>query len=210
LDDLDTLSFNWKKFGICAFNASNIGATCSGSVQVVADEASLTAAIATIGPISVGIDASQSSFQMYSSGVYYEPACSSTNLNHAVLAVGYGTLNGINYFLVKNSWGTDWGQSGYIYMTRDGSNNCGIATYANYPIVTATQLTTTRMTTPTTTTTRTTTTTARTTTTTTRTTTTTTRTTTTTTRTTTTRTTTTTTRTTTTRTTTTRQQHERQ
>jgi hypothetical protein len=90
---------------------------------------------------------------MYDSGVYYEPSCNSMyyGLNHAVLAVGYGNLNGINYFLVKNSWGTDWGQSGYIYMTRDGSNNCGIATYAFYPIVTTPTTTTTTVTTTTTT-----------------------------------------------------------
>lgn len=67
-------------------------------------------AISLIGPVSAKIDASHESFQFYSEGVYYEENCDENNINHDVLIVGYGTEkdSNLNYWLVKNSWGTNW------------------------------------------------------------------------------------------------------
>ena len=96
-------------------------------------ESSLQKAVAFGGPVSVTIDASHLSFQLYSKGVYNEPSCSSVELDHAVLVVGYGTLKGEDYWLVKNSWGVNWGMNGYIMMARNKDNQCGIATSAVYP-----------------------------------------------------------------------------
>lgn len=122
--------------GKCKFNASNVGADDSGYVDIPrGDEAKLQAAVASVGPVSVAIDASHQSFQFYSKGVYNEPKCSSVQLDHGVLAVGYGVDGGIKYWLVKNSWGASWGKEGYINMSRDKNNQCGIATSASYPLV---------------------------------------------------------------------------
>ncbi|XP_066921406.1 cathepsin L-like [Clytia hemisphaerica] len=123
--------------GQCKFDAKNIGANDTGFVDVKSgDEDALKTAVSTVGPISVAIDASHFSFQFYHSGVYNSWLCSSTRLDHGVLAIGYGTYQGKDYWLVKNSWGTGWGLKGYIMMSRNKKNQCGIATQASYPLVT--------------------------------------------------------------------------
>ncbi|XP_062095890.1 senescence-specific cysteine protease SAG39-like [Humulus lupulus] len=86
-------------------------------------------------PVSVAIDAGGSEFQLYSSGVFTGEC--GTQLNHGVTAVGYGTADdGTKYWLVKNSWGSNWGENGYIRMQRDVDAEeglCGIAMEASYP-----------------------------------------------------------------------------
>jgi len=119
----------------CQYNAANCGSTLAAYTDVQSgSEAALQTAVATQGPVSVAIDASHPSFQMYSGGVYYEPACSSTQLDHGVLAVGYSSTGTQAYWIVKNSWGTGWGMNGYIWMSRNMNNNCGIATMSSFPV----------------------------------------------------------------------------
>jgi len=119
----------------CNFDDNNIGAKIRSVKNIIGrSEEELTKAIGTMGPVSVSIDASQRSFQLYTSGVYNEPTCNSNVLDHAVLAVGYGTENGQDYYIVKNSWGAKWGEEGYIRMSRNEDNQCGIATQACYAV----------------------------------------------------------------------------
>ena len=121
---------------VCMYNSSNIAATFDSYYVVKGGETGLKEAVATIGPISVAIDASNTDFQLYKSGIYYNPICSKTVLDHGGLAVGYGTTDaGEDYWLVKNSWGETWGQNGYILMARNRNNSCGIATAPSYPLV---------------------------------------------------------------------------
>jgi cathepsin L len=122
------------KVGTCHFTTANIGATITGYKNVAAGSESGLQTAVHDQPVSVAIDASHNSFQLYKSGIYYEPACSATKLDHGVLAVGYGVDTANNqYWVVKNSWGTSWGQAGYIWMAKNRSNNCGIATQASFP-----------------------------------------------------------------------------
>lgn len=78
-------------------------------------------------PVSVAIAASSSVFRLYKKGILSSTSCGSS-LNHAVIAVGYGTENGVNYFIIKNSWGTSWGEAGYIRIADNGAGKgiCGI------------------------------------------------------------------------------------
>jgi len=118
---------------VCKYKTANRGATLKSYSNIPSGSESDLQTSVHQGPVSVGIDASQSTFQFYTNGVYYDPNCSSQQLDHGVLAVGWGTLSGEAYWIVKNSWGTGWGLSGYILMSRNRDNNCGIATMATIP-----------------------------------------------------------------------------
>ena len=85
------------------------------------------------GPVSVAIEADQLSFQLYHQGVITKRC--GTNLDHGVLAVGYGTENGVDYYLVKNSWGGSWGDKGFVKIGAEasGPGACGIQMDASQP-----------------------------------------------------------------------------
>ncbi|XP_055946889.1 procathepsin L-like [Argiope bruennichi] len=123
--------------GKCHYKESTKGATCSGFVDIPSgDEEALKIAVATIGPISVAICASED-FYDYKDGIYETDECDKTvdALNHAVLIIGYGTENGKDYWLLKNCWSSSWGKGGYMKMVRNKDNHCGIATKASFPLV---------------------------------------------------------------------------
>ena len=97
------------------------------------DESTVKNILLAKGPLSIGIDASLSSFSFYSHGIYDDPQCKNgvDDLDHSVLLVGYGTLSGTDYWLVKNSWSTYWGNLGYV--TFGVKNNvCGVMTQPTY------------------------------------------------------------------------------
>jgi len=135
IDTEDSYPYLGYTYYQCKYNTSNKGAAISSYKDVTSGSETELQTAVTKRPVSVAIDASQTSFQFYSGGYYYEPKCSSTNLDHGVLCVGFGSGTDGDYWIVKNSWGTKWGDKGYIYMARNKSNNCGIATMASYPIL---------------------------------------------------------------------------
>uniref|UniRef100_A0A3Q1FF65 Cathepsin S n=1 Tax=Acanthochromis polyacanthus TaxID=80966 RepID=A0A3Q1FF65_9TELE len=123
------------KYGHCHYEPQYRAANCSGFVFLQdGDEDALKVALANVGPISVAIDASSRKFAFYHHGVYQDDSCSH-NVTHAVLAVGYGTERGQDYWLLKNSWGVNYGDEGYVKMVRNRWSQCGIADYACFPII---------------------------------------------------------------------------
>ena len=98
------------------------------------NEDDLAAKCEQYGPVAIAIDSSKMSFNFYSGGIYDEPRCRNDYMDHAVGLIGYGSENGVQYWIVRNHWGTSWGENGYIRMIR-GSNQCGEASDALVPII---------------------------------------------------------------------------
>ncbi|GLD93729.1 hypothetical protein PINS_up002334 [Pythium insidiosum] len=135
IESSDTYGAYRNAPGYCHFNASNAVARMTGFVNVTTVDA-LNDALATVGPLSVSIDATLPSFYFYSGGWFDDVACKSDvdSLDHSVLAVGVTVHNGQKYTIVKNSWSTHWGEDGYIKISQK-DNLCGVATAATYPLV---------------------------------------------------------------------------
>lgn len=120
----------------CQSTGKPVYARLGGFKDVPANsETALLSAIAQ-QPVSVAVEADQDSFQFYSSGIM--TAACGTNLDHGVLAVGYGTQGALDYYKVKNSWGADWGMKGYILLGRGSkfgaAGQCGIQMDPSYPV----------------------------------------------------------------------------
>ncbi|KAJ8637225.1 hypothetical protein MRB53_011492 [Persea americana] len=115
--------------------AANVAATISGYQDVPQNNESALLRAVAHQPVSVGVDAD--GFMFYASGVFNGPC--DIDLDHGVVVVGYGAVNGTKYWIVKNSWGVSWGENGYIRIKRDvdaPEGLCGIAMNASYPLLT--------------------------------------------------------------------------
>ena len=114
----------------CKFDITKAKAQIMGfSFAKNADEKEIAQMLYETGPLSIALNAS--TLQFYSSGVYNpssQDECDPAGLNHGVLLVGYGNDASIDYWIVKNSWGPMWGESGYFRIVR-GSGACGLNTY---------------------------------------------------------------------------------
>jgi len=118
----------------CNTSCTPVGKFSSYKDVTPGQESALYPAV-DMNPVSIAIEADQQVFQFYQGGVLDDPSCG-TQLDHGVLVVGYGTDSdaGADYWIVKNSWGAQWGESGYIRMVRD-KNQCGLAAEPSYPTV---------------------------------------------------------------------------
>lgn len=123
--------------GVCQYNVNDSYSNIQvlGTIQVQTDNAAALQAASYQQPIAVSIEADTYYFQTYSSGVLTDAAQCGTSLDHAVLSTGYGRLNGNDFFMVKNSWGTSWGDNGYVRIGAQatGSGVCGVQMAPVYP-----------------------------------------------------------------------------
>ncbi|XP_038698899.1 thiol protease aleurain-like [Tripterygium wilfordii] len=122
--------------GLCKFSSENVAVQVLSSVNItLGAEDELKHAVGLVRPVSVAFQANKE-FSFYKRGVFTSNTCGSTpmDVNHAVVAVGYGVEDGVPYWIIKNSWGAEWGENGYFKMEM-GKNMCGIATCASYPII---------------------------------------------------------------------------
>merc|ERR1711904_711128 len=139
-----TSSYPYRaKYGSCQENSCQKAVKpgeISGAKDITASASSLKSALNS-QPVSISVQAN--SFQHYSSGVLKDP-CSQRKHDHAITAVGYGTANGVDYFKVRNSWGSRWGEQGYIRMAATGGTygtSCMFSSKPSYAVVSASDVT---------------------------------------------------------------------
>ncbi|XP_005175655.2 procathepsin L [Musca domestica] len=118
----------------CRYKANLKGAEITGFAKIdEKDEATMKKVVATLGPLACSVNGLES-LLLYKRGIYSDEECNKGEVNHSVLVVGYGSENGQDYWIVKNSWDKAWGEEGYFRLPR-GKNFCGIAMECSYPIV---------------------------------------------------------------------------
>ena len=106
-----------------ASNKSNLGVKVDNWYYIESGDAEQMKAALNHGPIAIAVNASDN-FMAYSSGIFNsDDPNASRNLNHAVVLVGYGREDNTDYFILRNSWGTGWGESGYMRIENDGTTN---------------------------------------------------------------------------------------
>jgi C1A family cysteine protease len=119
--------------GTCKWSSSKAQFEVTGYKNVPSNSVSALKAAIAQQPVTVTIEADKSVFQQYRSGVLNSTSCG-TQLDHAVAAVGYGSEGGQDYYIVRNSWGTGWGDQGYIKIAAvEGQGICGIQMQSLYP-----------------------------------------------------------------------------
>ena len=128
------------KFNKCEVKPTSKRYRMSGLIHVKnGDVRALKQVVALYGPVSIGLNTSLTSFGSYSSGIFdglefnSEKMCDDI-IDHAVLLMGYDTVNGTDVWIIKNQW-QNWGISGYMYLKRDETNICGVASYAWVPFL---------------------------------------------------------------------------
>ena len=125
--------------GTCKYNAANGVVSTIGYTNVAAGNPAAHIAALQTQPISVAVAASSSVYQLYKSGIISSTSCG-TSLNHAVNLVGYGvdSATGTLYWIVRNSWGTNWGEAGYFRVLRSttsGNGICGLLSLSSFPLI---------------------------------------------------------------------------
>ncbi|XP_030554227.1 cathepsin L1 [Drosophila novamexicana] len=99
------------------------------------DEQKMKQVIATLGPLACSMNAGAISFEQYDGGIYEDEECNQDEVNHSVVVVGYGTENGRDYWIIKNSYSQNWGEAGFMRLPRNAGSFCGIASECSYPIL---------------------------------------------------------------------------
>jgi cathepsin L len=121
--------------GTCKYSSSNTGVKTTGYVNVAANSSSAMKTALAGRPLAVSIEADKAVFQNYAGGIFNSSLCGTT-LDHAVIVVGWGVSGTTEYWTVRNSWGSTWGEKGYIRMAiTSGAGICGVQSQPLYPTV---------------------------------------------------------------------------
>lgn len=120
----------------CSYRSNIKGADMKAfAVIEPGDEQKMKEVIATLGPLACSMNAGVESFVLYKEGIYDDEECNKGEVNHSILVVGYGSENGQDYWIIKNSWTDKWGEGGYAKIPRNKNSFCGIASECSYPLL---------------------------------------------------------------------------